>query len=310
MRRDRSWPSRCCPTNSGRSSGRSCPSISPDPRGGRPRLDDRKALTGILFVLKTGIPWEDLPCEMGCGSGMTCWRRLRDWQADGTWVKIHGALLGRPPRCRQDRLVAGADRQQHGAGRLRRRGHRPQPGGPRQAGEQAPRDHRRRRHPAGVLGDGGQPQRHQRDGPAGQRAARGRRQAGASAAQARRLAGRPGLRLGAASPGAALPIGTRKTSVVLPIPRVECRACGRGAPGRGPLRRPPTELHQVLRALRPGAVAAHDHQGRRPSPRRRLGHGQGHPEARPVAPLRQAQAQAPARTSPSTRSPSPRGTAT
>jgi transposase len=65
----------------------------PDPRGGRPRLDDRKALIGILFVLKTGIPWEDLPCELGCGSGMTCWRRLRDWQADGTWVKIHGALL-------------------------------------------------------------------------------------------------------------------------------------------------------------------------------------------------------------------------
>jgi transposase len=71
------------------------PVHAPDPRGGRPRLDDRKALTGILFVLKTGIPWEDLPCELGCGCGMTCWRRLRDWQADGTWVKIHGTLLGR-----------------------------------------------------------------------------------------------------------------------------------------------------------------------------------------------------------------------
>src|SRR6516162_11711827 len=67
----------------------------PDPRGGRPRLDDRKALTGILFVLKTGIPWEDLPCELGCGCGMTCWRRLRDWQADGTWLKIHQILLDR-----------------------------------------------------------------------------------------------------------------------------------------------------------------------------------------------------------------------
>jgi transposase len=63
------------------------------PQGGRPRVDDRKTLTGILFVLKTGIPWEDLPCEMGCGSGMTCWRRLRDWQADGTWDKIHKILL-------------------------------------------------------------------------------------------------------------------------------------------------------------------------------------------------------------------------
>ena len=48
---------------------------------GRKPLDNRKALTGILFVLKTGIPWEYLPLEMGCGSGMTCWRRLRDWQA-------------------------------------------------------------------------------------------------------------------------------------------------------------------------------------------------------------------------------------
>ena len=71
------------------------PEWKPSPRGGQPRLDDRKALTGILFVLKTGIPWEDLPREMGCGCGMTCWRRLRDWQADGTWEKIHEALLGR-----------------------------------------------------------------------------------------------------------------------------------------------------------------------------------------------------------------------
>ena len=47
---------------------------------GRKPIDDRKALTGILFVLKTGIPWEDLPFEMGCGCGMTCWRRLRAWQ--------------------------------------------------------------------------------------------------------------------------------------------------------------------------------------------------------------------------------------
>jgi transposase len=67
----------------------------PGPKGGRPRLDDRKALTGILFVLKTGLPWEDLPAEMNCGSGMSCWRRLRDWQADGTWDRIHATLLDR-----------------------------------------------------------------------------------------------------------------------------------------------------------------------------------------------------------------------
>jgi len=55
----------------------------------------RAALTGILFVLKTGLPWEYLPAEMGCGSGMTCWRRLRDWQRLGVWAALHRALLER-----------------------------------------------------------------------------------------------------------------------------------------------------------------------------------------------------------------------
>jgi transposase len=71
------------------------PKHAPSPNGGRPRLDDRKALTGILFVLKTGLPWEDLPAELNCGCGMTCWRRLAEWQADGTWDKVHAALLQR-----------------------------------------------------------------------------------------------------------------------------------------------------------------------------------------------------------------------
>jgi len=60
---------------------------------GRKPISHRRALTGILFVLRTGIPWEMLPKEMGCGSGVTCWRRLRDWQAAGVWDKIHERLL-------------------------------------------------------------------------------------------------------------------------------------------------------------------------------------------------------------------------
>jgi len=62
---------------------------------GRKPLEHRHVLTGILFVLRTGIPWEHLPQEMGCGSGMSCWRRLRDWQQAGVWEKIHRVLLAK-----------------------------------------------------------------------------------------------------------------------------------------------------------------------------------------------------------------------
>ena len=65
------------------------------PKGGRPPIPDRAALTGILFVSTAGIPWKMLPREMGCGSGMTCWRRLRDWQAAGVWAALHRLLLER-----------------------------------------------------------------------------------------------------------------------------------------------------------------------------------------------------------------------
>jgi len=62
---------------------------------GRKPVGDREALTGILFVLKSGIPWEDLPQEMGCGCGMTCWRRLRDWQHAGVWLQLRDLLLAK-----------------------------------------------------------------------------------------------------------------------------------------------------------------------------------------------------------------------
>jgi transposase len=71
------------------------PVESPKPRGGRPRISDRAALTGIIFVLKSGISWELLPQELGCGSGMTCWRRLRDWRQAGVWERLHRDLLQR-----------------------------------------------------------------------------------------------------------------------------------------------------------------------------------------------------------------------
>ena len=69
------------------------PPTKPKPKGGRPPIENRLALTGILFVLRTGCGWEYLPQEMGCGSGMTCWRRLRDWQAAGVWEKVWRLLL-------------------------------------------------------------------------------------------------------------------------------------------------------------------------------------------------------------------------
>ncbi|MCG8996165.1 IS5 family transposase [Laribacter hongkongensis] len=70
-------------------------------KGGHPRLDDRAALNGILLVLTTGIPWEDLPQEPGFGSGMTCWRHLRDWQAQGVWDRLHLVLLTKLRQCDQ-----------------------------------------------------------------------------------------------------------------------------------------------------------------------------------------------------------------
>ena len=69
------------------------PRHEPNPLGGKPRKSDRVCLTGILFVLKTGIPWEDFPHEMGC-CGMTLWNRLAEWTRAGVWDELHRVLLG------------------------------------------------------------------------------------------------------------------------------------------------------------------------------------------------------------------------
>ena len=60
---------------------------------GRKPLPDHACLTGILFVLRSGVPWKMLPQEMGGGSGMTGWRRLRDWKEAGVWRMVQGILL-------------------------------------------------------------------------------------------------------------------------------------------------------------------------------------------------------------------------
>ncbi len=70
------------------------PAEAAKPKGGRPRVPDRVALAGILFVLRTGIQWRDVPAEMGC-SGKTCWRRLVEWHGAGVWRALHRALLER-----------------------------------------------------------------------------------------------------------------------------------------------------------------------------------------------------------------------
>src|ERR1700722_16721908 len=68
------------------------PNRPPSPKGGQPPVDDRVCLTGILFVLKTGIPWEDFPHEMGC-CGMTLWNRLDEWRRAGVWDQLHRLVL-------------------------------------------------------------------------------------------------------------------------------------------------------------------------------------------------------------------------
>jgi transposase len=78
------------------------PFLPPEPskdKGGRPRIPARAVLCGIIYVLKSGIPWRRLPKQLGYGSGVTCWRRLRDWQKAGVFVLLFRNLLDRLGRC-------------------------------------------------------------------------------------------------------------------------------------------------------------------------------------------------------------------
>ena len=68
------------------------PEHPPCPKGGRPRADDRECLEGILWLLRTGARWQDIPVDLPSGS--TCWRRLREWAGEGVLAQLHAELIG------------------------------------------------------------------------------------------------------------------------------------------------------------------------------------------------------------------------
>jgi transposase len=67
------------------------PEHPPSPRGGRPRADDRECLEGILWLLRTGARWQDIPVDLPSGS--TCWRRLQEWALDGVLEEVQAVLV-------------------------------------------------------------------------------------------------------------------------------------------------------------------------------------------------------------------------
>lgn len=69
------------------------PAPKPKKKSGRPRADDRAALEAIVFVLRSGIPWEMLPRKQFGLSGMTAWRRLEEWTRAGVWEELQRRLL-------------------------------------------------------------------------------------------------------------------------------------------------------------------------------------------------------------------------
>jgi transposase len=69
------------------------PLLPPHAKEGKRRADDRQTIDGILYVLKTGIPWNDLPDEYG--DDVTAWRRLKRWDEEGVWKRIMDALVAK-----------------------------------------------------------------------------------------------------------------------------------------------------------------------------------------------------------------------
>jgi transposase len=122
------------------------------------RIQPLLPLNGILFVLLTGIRWTDLPQQLGYDSGMTCWRRLRDWQAAGVWDQLHALLLAQLRAAgRLDLARAVADGSHV---RALKGGQQPDRARSTAAGRlQASRPDRRDRHPAGRAPDRRQPSR-------------------------------------------------------------------------------------------------------------------------------------------------------
>src|SRR5215218_6787578 len=133
------------------------PAKPPHPKGGRPWIEDRAVLGGIIYVLRAGVPWRLLPArELGCGSGVTCWRRLRDWQAAGVWEALHHRLLdwlGDDGQVDWSRAAIDSVSVRARRGGVDWR----ESGRPRQAGIQVPPADRRHRDPAGGRVVGGQP---------------------------------------------------------------------------------------------------------------------------------------------------------
>ncbi len=68
------------------------PKVKRSPAGGRPAKDNRSCFEGILWVLRSGARWKDLPAKYPSPS--TCWRRLRDWEEQGVWLDIWRRFLG------------------------------------------------------------------------------------------------------------------------------------------------------------------------------------------------------------------------